>query len=60
MLDEIFAYRGLPKTTVPQFNRFYSEFDLNNDGLISRAECARFVKKFIVPKSTQTIELLQY
>ena len=58
MLDEILANRGQPKTTVAQFNRFYADFDLNNDGLISKAECARFVKKFINPTSGVTISIL--
>jgi hypothetical protein len=59
MLDEIKASRGEPKTTIPQFNRFYAEFDVNNDGLISKTECARFVKKFITPSGQLTIGLLQ-
>lgn len=58
MLDEVLAQRGQPKTSIQQFNRFYAEYDLNGDGLISKSECARFVKKFINTKSQLTIALL--
>jgi len=58
MLDEVLANRGQPKTTIPQFNRFFEEYDVNSDGVISRAECARFVKKFINPTSQVMIAVL--
>jgi Ca2+-binding EF-hand superfamily protein len=29
------------------FNRFFAEFDLNQDGLISKGEMAQFVKKYL-------------
>lgn len=47
MLDEILINQGVGKTTIPQFNRFYAEFDMNNDGFISKSECTRFVRKFL-------------
>jgi Ca2+-binding EF-hand superfamily protein len=30
-----------------QFNRFFAEFDINNDGVIQKSEMARFIKRFI-------------
>ena len=47
LLDEFLANQGHPPTSIPQFNRFYAEFDLNGDGLISMIEMAKFVKKYI-------------
>ena len=46
LLDEILGQKGMPPTSLPQFNRFYAEFDLNGDGLISMVEMSKFVRKF--------------
>jgi len=29
------------------FNRFFNEFDINQDGVISKGEMARFFRKFM-------------
>lgn len=47
MLDEITLSQGQEKVTIPQFNRFFAEYDINTDGYISKNECAKFVKKFL-------------
>ena len=47
LLDEILINQGRPKTTISQYNRFFAEFDNNGDGVISRNECASFVRKFL-------------
>ena len=47
LLNELLANRGQPPATAAQFNRFFSEIDINNDGVISKAEMARFCKNFI-------------
>ena len=47
LLDEILLNQGRAKTTWNQFNRFFAEFDDNGDGVISKQECARFVRKFL-------------
>ena len=47
LLDEILLSQGRPQTTQSQFNRFFSEFDDNGDGVISKNECYNFVNNFI-------------
>lgn len=47
LLDELLAQRGQPPATVAQFNRFFAEVDINNDGVLSKAEMAKFCKNFI-------------
>jgi Ca2+-binding EF-hand superfamily protein len=34
------------------FNRFFGEFDTNQDGVISKGEMARFFKKFFGDQRT--------
>lgn len=64
LLDEILINQGRPKTTISQFNRFFADFDINGDGVISRGECATFVRRFlglggnVIPKSHNTVDLL--
>jgi Ca2+-binding EF-hand superfamily protein len=36
------------------FNRFFNEFDYNGDGVLSKKEITRFVKKFLnIPGATE-------
>jgi Ca2+-binding EF-hand superfamily protein len=47
MLNEILARQGKPSATLPYFNRIYQDIDLNNDGVISREECALFMMNYL-------------
>ena len=47
LLDEILLSQGRPKCTIRQFNNFFADFDDNGDGVISRGECANFVREFL-------------
>lgn len=48
-LNAFMKSRGKPPVTNYQFRKFFEEFDVNKDGLISKAEMAQFVKLFMVP-----------
>ena len=37
----------MPHTSIDQFNEFFADFDSNGDGVISKSECTRFVRKFL-------------
>lgn len=37
------------------FYKFFTEFDINNDGIIQKSEMARFIKRFIYGESTYQI-----
>lgn len=39
-LNDILAQQGKPHATLSMFNRFFTEFDLNQDGVISKGEMA--------------------
>jgi len=47
LLNEILTNKGQPPATYSQFNKFFAEIDDNGDGVISRAEISRFVRKFL-------------
>ena len=47
LLNELLAQRGQPPATVAQFNRFFNDIDINQDGVISRSEMAKFCLNFI-------------
>lgn len=57
LVDDILSQKGLPAATVAQFNRFFAEFDVNGDGVLSRGEMARFTRKFL--KNQEVIPLDQ-
>ena len=46
-LNEILTAQGMGPPTMEQFNRFFAEFDINQDGAIQKGEMARFIKRFI-------------
>ena len=62
MLDEILISHGKQKSTMSQFNRFFAEIDDNGDGVLSRNECTRFVRRFLGVGApvTDPIETLVY
>jgi Ca2+-binding EF-hand superfamily protein len=41
---------------MPQFSRFFEEFDVNGDGVLSKIEMARFVKLFLKEDKDRMIE----
>jgi len=47
LLDEILKNQGRPPTSWAQFKKFFDEYDDNGDGVISRKECAGFIRGFI-------------
>lgn len=47
LLNEILAITEKPKATFSQFKKFFSEMDLNNDGVLQKNEIVRFVRKFL-------------
>lgn len=47
LIDDILAEKGQPPATVAQFNRFFAEFDINGDNVLSKGEMTRFAKKFL-------------
>lgn len=47
LLNEILANRGQLPANQQQFNRFFNDIDLNNDGVISKFEMSKFVKNFL-------------
>ena len=46
-VNDFLAQRAQPPATVPQFSRFFDKFDVNGDGVLSKAEMARFIKLFL-------------
>ena len=47
LMNEILSDKGHPPATFTQFNKFFAEIDDNGDGVISRSEISRFVRKFL-------------
>jgi len=47
LLNEILADRGQLPASNQEFNRFFNDIDLNNDGVISKFELAKFIKNFL-------------
>ena len=47
LLNTILREQGEPNSSVSEFNRFYAEYDINGDGLLSKDEIARFVKEYL-------------
>ena len=45
-----------PAPTMTQFNRFFQEYDLNRDGVISKSEMARFFKHFVAKPQENKID----
>jgi hypothetical protein len=43
LVNTILKNKGKPSTTIPAFNRFFAEYDVNGDGVLSKREVARFV-----------------
>ena len=46
-LNHILAQEGKPKATIYYFNKFFKEIDINNDGVVSKAEMARFLRMYL-------------
>lgn len=46
LLNDVLVKQGRNKTSISYFNQIFNQFDLNNDGVLSRGEMTRFVKKF--------------
>jgi Ca2+-binding EF-hand superfamily protein len=53
LLNEILAGKGQLPATSTQFNKFFAEIDDNGDGVISRPEISRFVRKFLGYPATE-------
>jgi|TARA_B110000285_G_C15122259_1_gene617925 Ca2+-binding EF-hand superfamily protein len=47
LLDVILKNQGMPPVTVKGFARFFKEYDINGDGLLSKGEMAIFVQQFL-------------
>ena len=43
LINTILKNKGKPSTTILDFNRFFAEYDVNGDGVLSKREIARFV-----------------
>lgn len=43
LLDMILKNQGLPPVTIKAFNKFFKEYDINGDGVLSKGEMAIFV-----------------
>ena len=43
----ILKNQGRPPVTIRAFNRFFKEYDINGDGVLSKAEMAVFVQQFL-------------
>jgi len=46
-LNEILTIQGQGPPSMEQFNRFFAEFDINQDGVIQRNEMAKFIRQFV-------------
>ena len=46
VINDILTQKGLPRASAAQFNRYFAEVDTNDDGVLSRGELAKIVKKF--------------
>jgi Ca2+-binding EF-hand superfamily protein len=47
LLDDVLMQKGQPQATMAQFNHWFTEYDINGDGIISRGELTGFVRKFL-------------
>jgi Ca2+-binding EF-hand superfamily protein len=55
-LNDFLADRGKRPVSVPLFNRFFDEVDVNGDNVLSKNEMARFVKRFLEDDKQALIE----
>lgn len=46
LLNELLANRGQQPATLSQFNQFFSDIDINRDGVVSKLEMTDFIKNF--------------
>lgn len=47
LLDDVVSAQGKKQTSMEEFVRFFDEFDVNGDGVISKRECAVFIKQLL-------------
>jgi len=47
LMNDLLANKGEPPATYIEFNKFFTSHDDNGDGVLSRSEVARFVRKFL-------------
>lgn len=52
-MNDIFAERGKKPATVTTFNKIFSEFNQSKNGILSKTEVARFVRKFMMVPSLE-------
>jgi hypothetical protein len=53
LVNDIFAERGKKPATVTTFNKIFSEFNQSKNGILSKTEVARFVRKFMMVPSLE-------
>lgn len=49
LLNDVLGKQGRTSASIEYFHKVFDHFDLNNDGVLSRGEMTRFVKKFFSP-----------
>lgn len=54
-LNDFLVTKGKPTASIPQFNKFFEEIDLNKDGMVSKQEMARFVRLYMTPNRDDTL-----
>lgn len=54
-LNYFLVTKGKPTASIPQFNKFFEEIDLNKDGMVSKQEMARFVRLYMTPNRDDTL-----
>ena len=49
-MNDVQKHQGKLPVSVTRFNSIFREFDINRDGVMSKNEITKFVKKVIIPQ----------